>query len=267
MACVAFGVDQDEPRKKLIAERVSKGANLVGGAGGGGRGVGAGLVAQVHSPGGHLARGQPVPRLEVPQKAPELGADVPPVQRRAVVGAVAVLGAYQHTLGDRAAAAAAQRPWRPWRPEAWGGAAAGLQGLWGLKDQADSARAEEHAVACLAKGEGRVSHSGGHRGRPEGPEAVAEPGQEVGRGGVVSGHHHHPLAPSAAEKVLGHGHGLGGARARRVGLGVGAAGTDHLGQLRVAKAKHLEEELSVELVGLGVGVLNRRSPGGALEQL
>ena len=56
----------------------------------------------------------------------------------------------------------------------------------------------------------------------------------------------HAAAAPGADPVLGQAHRLGGARAGRVHLGVGPAGADVLGELRVAHGEDAEEEAAIE---------------------
>ena len=120
------------------------------------------------------------------------------------------------------------------------------RGLRTLHDQGGRAHAHDHAVASAVEGQGRILHPlvGGRRARSQ--EAGADPlHQEVG-GGVVGGDDDHAATAPGPDPVLGQAHRLGRARAGRVHLGVGSAGADVLGELRVAHGEDAEQEATIE---------------------
>ena len=121
----------------------------------------------------------------------------------------------------------------------------------GLNDQPDCAHTQDHAVAAGIKGQGSVLDLVLGRGCAGCQETASHPLQELGTGHVVGSDHNHALAASQANPVLGQAHGLGGARAGGVDLGIGAAGTHELGKLAVAHCQDLEEKASVK-VTIGV---------------
>ena len=117
-----------------------------------------------------------------------------------------------------------------------------------LHDQRGRAHAQDHAVPALVERQRRLRHVlvGGRGARRE--EPCAEPAQQVVARRIVGGDDDHPPAAAGADPVLGERDRLRGARARGVDLGVGAAGPDQLGELRVPHREHTEQEPAVEQV-------------------
>ncbi len=112
------------------------------------------------------------------------------------------------------------------------------------------AHAEDHPVAAPVERDRRVLHDVVGGGGAGGQESGADPFEEVVAGDVVASDHDHALGAPGADPVLGERHRLGGAGTGRVDVGVGSAGPDQLGELRVAHGQDAEQEAPVEGVGL-----------------
>ena len=126
------------------------------------------------------------------------------------------------------------------------------RGLGGLDDERRRAHSDDHPVtATVERDRGLLDRLVGRRGAG-GQEACRDPRQELVAGHVVRGHHDDPPAAPGPDPVLGQRQCLGGARARRVDLGVRAPGPDDLGELRVTHGQAPEEEPSVERERLGL---------------
>ena len=117
------------------------------------------------------------------------------------------------------------------------------------------AHAEDHPVPSAIERQGGVGDVVVGRRCTAGEEAGAEPAEEVVGRDVVGGDDDDSTAAAGADPVLGDGHGLGGAGARRVDLRVRTAGADEVGELRVAHRQDAEQEAAVEAVRLVVDEL------------
>ena len=171
----------------------------------------------------------------VPVDAPTLGlgddglhdaTDVVDVQPGAVEGAVGDDGS--EDLGDRLDAAL-------------------TSGRGRLQDQRRRPGPDDHAVPAPVERRGRVLDPLVGGCRAGGEEAGADPRHHLIAGGVVGRDDDDPAAATGPDPVLGDRDGLRRARAGGVDLGVRAAGTDDLGELRVAHRQDPEEEPTVEL--------------------
>ena len=115
----------------------------------------------------------------------------------------------------------------------------------GLDHDRGRAHADHHAVPTPVERGRHLGHDVLGRGRAGGEEAGADPLEQDVAGDVVGGDDDHAPAPPGADPVLGQRHGLRGARARGVDLGVGPAGADQLGELRVTHRQAAEDEAAV----------------------
>ena len=226
----ALGVGDDD-LVRVVAEGGAQGVDLgAGAAAAGGR---VGLVADEH---GLLGDGLGVDAVAGTGAGDEVlhvPGDVLHVEAAAVERRIGDLAAQE--FGD-------------------GAHAAGLHFGALLDDEADGAHADDHAVAARVEREGRFLDTVLGRRGPAGEEPGADPFEHGVRGDVVGADHEHALAAAHTQPVLGDGDRLRRARAGSVDLGVGALGADELGQLGVAEAQDVEQELAVELVAAGAVV-------------
>ena len=155
--------------------------------------------------------------------------DVVDIQTRAVVGAVAGFAAQQ--FDDAAHTALAHR-------------------VFALDHQRAGAHAQDRAVAATIKGQRGLVNAVVGSGCSQRQESRANPLQQMITGDVVCAQDQHPAATAGAYPVFGDGNALGCAGTGRVDVGIGAAGTDVLGELAVAHGQDAEDKAAVKLVWL-----------------
>ncbi|OQC41260.1 MAG: hypothetical protein BWX64_01026 [Acidobacteria bacterium ADurb.Bin051] len=209
------------------AENLAQRLDLGLGAAAAGRGVR--LVGDEDELARHRVAVEPPAPLHVGDELFHHADDVADVEAAAVEGAVG--GHRAEQLADRCHAALARR-------------------LGGFEHHRGGAHPDDEAVAAPVERQHRVLDAGVGGGGAAGEEARGKPGEERVARDVVGGDHHHPPAAPGADPVVGDGERLGRGRAGGVDLGVRAAGTDRLGELRVAHREHLEEVAAVEGEGV-----------------
>ena len=116
-----------------------------------------------------------------------------------------------------------------------------------LYDERSGAHARDHAVTAAIERRGCILRVlVGRRGARR-QEARAYPFHHVVRGHIVCGHDDDALAAATPDPVFRQCHGLSGAGARAVDLGIRPARADLLGELRVTHREDAEQEAPVEV--------------------
>ena len=127
-----------------------------------------------------------------------------------------------------------------------------LGGLGHLYDDGRGPHPDDHPMAPAVERQCRLFHVSVGGGRARGEEAGADPAEEVVRCRIVGGHDDHTAATPGPDPVFRHRDCLCCAGARRVDLGIRAAGADELSELGVPHGQDAEQETAIEGVRVSI---------------